>query len=94
MGVNEKQDIIDFIERKRLQWHGHVKWMQVERLSKLIMEWIPGETRKRGRTKKNVGGRCTRSHENKTFRSRSVVKQKGMRFGFRKMATAVTRPER
>ena len=34
------------------------------------------------------------SHENKTFRSRSVVKQKGMVFGFRKTATAVTRPER
>ena len=34
------------------------------------------------------------SHENKTFRSRSVVKQKGMVFGFRKTATAVTRPEK
>jgi hypothetical protein len=44
MGVNEKPDIIDIIERK--------------------------------------------------FRSRSVVKQKGMVFGFRKTATAVTRPER
>jgi hypothetical protein len=43
---------------------------------------------------KNVDGRCTSSHENKTFRSRSVVKQKGMVFGFRKTATAVTRPER
>jgi hypothetical protein len=39
-------------------------------------------------------GRCKRNHENKTFRSRSVVKQKGMVFGFRKTATAVTRPER
>jgi hypothetical protein len=44
--------------------------------------------------KKKVDGRCTSSHENKTFRSRSVVKQKGMVFGFRKTATAVTRPER
>jgi hypothetical protein len=31
---------------------------------------------------------------NKTFQSRSVVKHKGMVFGFWKMATAVTRPER
>ena len=44
--------------------------------------------------KKNVDGRCTSSHENETFRSRSVVKRKGMVFGFRKTATAVTRPER
>ena len=41
-----------------------------------------------------MDGRCTSSHENKTFRSKSVVKQKGMVFGFRKTATAVTRPER
>jgi hypothetical protein len=45
-------------------------------------------------SKKNMDGRCMSSHENKTFRSRSVVKQKGMVFGFLKTATAVTRPER
>jgi len=28
MGVKEKLDIIDIIERKRLQWYGHVKRMQ------------------------------------------------------------------
>jgi hypothetical protein len=43
MGVKEKPDIIDIIERKRLQWYGHVKRMQEERLPKLIMELIPGE---------------------------------------------------
>ena len=45
MGVKDKPDIVDIIERKRLQWYGHVKRMQDERLSKLIMEWIPGERR-------------------------------------------------
>jgi len=61
-------------------------------------------------SKKNVDGRCMSSHKNKTFRSRSVVKQKGMVFkvirlqilirekgmvfGFQKTATAVTKPER
>ena len=48
MGVKEKPDIIDIIERKRLQWYGHVKTMQDKRLPKLIMEWIPGKRRKRG----------------------------------------------
>jgi len=94
MGAKEKPDIIDIIERKRLQWYGHFKRMQEERLPKLIMEWIPGGKKKKRTSKKNVDGRCTSSHENKTFRSRSVVKQKGMVFGFRKTATAVTRPER
>jgi hypothetical protein len=41
-----------FIKRKRLQWYGHVKRMQDERLPKLIMEWIPGERRKREKKKK------------------------------------------
>ena len=50
--------------------------------------------KKKRTSKKNVEGRCMSSHENKTFRSRSVVKQKGKVFGFRKVATAVTRPER
>jgi hypothetical protein len=52
MGVKEKPDIIDIIERKRLQWYGHVKRTQDERLPILIMEWIPGERRKRGRPRK------------------------------------------
>jgi hypothetical protein len=28
MGVKEKPDIIDIIEKKRLQWYGHVKRIQ------------------------------------------------------------------
>ena len=52
MGVKEKPDVIDIIERKRLQWYGHVKRMQDERLPKLIMEWIRGERRKRERPRK------------------------------------------
>jgi hypothetical protein len=49
MGVKGKADIIDIIEKKRLQWHGHVKRMPEERLPKLILEWVPEERRKRGR---------------------------------------------
>jgi hypothetical protein len=51
-----------------------------------------GKKKKRS-FKKSVDGRCTSSHENKTFRSGSVVKQKGMVFGFRKTATDVVGPE-
>ena len=40
------------IEKKRLQWYGHVKRMPEERLPKLIMEWVPLERRKRGRPRK------------------------------------------
>ena len=42
MGVKGKPDIIDSIERKRLQWYSHIKRMPEERIIKLIMEWIPG----------------------------------------------------
>jgi len=52
MGVKGQPVIIDNIEKKRLQWNGHVKRMPEERLPKLIMEWIPLERRKRGRPRK------------------------------------------
>ena len=49
MGVKGESDIIDIIQSERLQWYGHVKRMPEERITKLIMEWIPRERRKRGR---------------------------------------------
>ena len=47
-----------------------------------------GEKEKRT-SKKNVDGRSKSSHDNKKFRTRSMEKQRGMVFGFRKTATAV-----
>jgi len=38
MGVRGKPDIIDIIEKKRLQWYGHVKRMPEVRIPNLIME--------------------------------------------------------
>ena len=52
-----------------------------------------GEKEKRT-AKKNVDGSSTSSHDNKKFRTRSVEKQRGMAFGFWKMATAVVKPDR
>jgi hypothetical protein len=37
MGVKGKLDFIDIIEKKRLQWYGHVKRMPEERIPKLIL---------------------------------------------------------
>jgi len=51
-----------------------------------------GEKEKRT-SKKNVDGRSTSSHENKKFSTRSMEKQRGMAFGFRKTVTAVKKPE-
>ena len=36
-----------------------------------------------------MDGRSTSSHDNKKLRTRSIEKQRGMAFGFRKTATAV-----
>jgi hypothetical protein len=44
-------------------------------------------------SKKNMDRRCTSSHDNKKFRTRSVEKQEGMAFGFWKTATAVIKPD-
>jgi hypothetical protein len=51
------------------------------------------EEKKNRTSKKNVDGRSTSSHDNKKFRSRSMEKQRGMASGFRKTATAVTKPD-
>jgi hypothetical protein len=45
-------------------------------------------------SKKNVDVRSTSGPDNKKFRTRSMEKQGGMAFGFRKTATAVIKPER
>jgi hypothetical protein len=52
-----------------------------------------GEKKKRT-YKKNVDGRSTSSHDSKKFRTRSMEKQGGMAFGFRKKATAVIKEDR
>ena len=44
-------------------------------------------------SKKNVDGRSTSSHDNKKSITRSMEKQRGMAFGFRKTATAVKKPD-
>jgi len=55
MEVKGKPGIIDIIEKKRLQWYGHVKRIREDRIPKLIMKWIPLERMKRGRPKKKRG---------------------------------------
>jgi hypothetical protein len=52
MGVKGKPDIVDIVEKKRLQWYCHVERMPEERMPKLIMELISQERRKRGRPRK------------------------------------------
>jgi hypothetical protein len=42
-------------------------------------------------SKENMDGRSTSSHDNETFRTRPMDKQRGLAFGFRKTATAVNK---
>jgi hypothetical protein len=56
MRVKGKPDIMDSIDKKRLQWYGHVKSMPEEKIPKLIMEWIPDERR-------NMDGRNTNTRD-------------------------------
>jgi len=71
MGVKGKPDII---EKKRLQWYGHVKRMPEDRIPKLIMQWTPMERRKRGHPRKTwiegVQAAMTRNLESDQRRNR------------------------
>jgi hypothetical protein len=46
------KEMPDIIEKKILQWYGHVKRMPEERIPKLVMEWITTGEKKRGRPRK------------------------------------------
>ena len=50
--------------------------------------------KKKWTPKKNVDRGSTSSHGNKELGTRSMEKQTGMEFGFRKTATAVMKPDR
>jgi hypothetical protein len=52
MWVKGKPDIIDIMEKKRLQQYGQIKRMPEERIPKLFMECIPQERRKRRHPRK------------------------------------------
>jgi hypothetical protein len=52
-----------------------------------------GEKKKR-MSKKNVDRRSTSIPDRKKFRPRSMEKQRGIAFGFRKTAAAVIKPDR
>jgi hypothetical protein len=52
-----------------------------------------GQKEKRA-SKKNVDGMSTSGHDNKKFKTRSMEKQRGVAFGFRKTATAIKKPDR
>ena len=94
MGVKGQPDIIDSIEKKRLQWYGHVKKDARGENTKINYGMDTTVEKEKRTSKKNLDGRSTSSHDNKKFRTRSVEKQRGMAFGFRKTATAVVKPDR
>ena len=85
--VKGEPDIVDIIERKRLQCYGHVKMMPENTKINYGMD-ITGQKKKRT-SKKNLDGRSISSHDNKKLRTRSMEKQRGKSFGFWKTATAV-----
>ena len=47
MGVKER--ILDVLERRKLQWYGHVRRMEEDRIPKMILEWEPEGKKRRGR---------------------------------------------
>jgi len=92
MGVKGKPDIIDIIEKK--DYMGWPRQQDARRENTKTNYGIDTTGEKGKRTsKKNVDGRGTSSHDNKKCRARSMEKQRGMAFGFRKTATAVINPD-
>jgi len=68
--------------------------MPEERIPKLIMEWIPWETRKRGCPRKKWMEGVQAAMTTRNLEPDQMEKQRRMAFGFRKTATAVKKPDR
>jgi hypothetical protein len=94
MGVKGKPDIIDIIQKKRIEWEGHVKRMPEEGIPKLIMEWVPEERQKKRTSKENMYGGSTSSHDSEKFRTISMEKRRGRAFGLWERATVVIELDR
>ena len=88
MGVKGKPDIIDIRAQKTTMVWPRQKDARGENTKINYGLDTKGEKEKRT-PKKNVDGRYTSSHDSKKFRTRSMEKQRGMAFGFRKTAIAV-----
>lgn len=47
-----KTNIITKIDKKRMQWYGHVQRMDVDRIPRLVLNWKPEGKSRRGRPRK------------------------------------------
>jgi hypothetical protein len=89
-----KPDIIDTIEKKKATMVSLRQKHARGQNTKINYGMDTRGEKKKRTSKKNANRRSTSSHDNKKFRTRSVEKQGGMAFRFRKTATAVIKPDR
>lgn len=47
--MRAKDSLTDNVELKQLKWYGHLMRIIEVRLPKCVFEWVPPESRKRGR---------------------------------------------
>jgi hypothetical protein len=88
MGVKGKLDIID--KKTTMVWP---RQKDATAENTKINYGMDTREKKNNTSKKNVEGRSTSSHDSKKFRTRSMEKQGGMAFGFRKTASVVIKPD-
>jgi hypothetical protein len=86
MGVKGKPNIIDIIQKKRLQCQKDARGENTK------INYGMDTLERRKRDVQNVDGRSTSSHDNMKFGTRSMEKQRGLAFGLRKIVTAVIKP--
>ena len=91
--MKEKPGIIDIVEKKRLQWYGHVKRMPEQILPKLIMDWIPIERKKKGRPRKTWMEDVQEAMIVRGLEADQCMDREEWRFGFWKATEDVMIPE-
>ena len=72
--IGLEETIVKEIEQNQLTWYGHVQRMAEGRLPKIALQWIPKQTRARGRPKTKLDRRYKEGHERKKPKGRPVGK--------------------
>ncbi|KAJ9581815.1 hypothetical protein L9F63_003884 [Diploptera punctata] len=58
--MDMEETVVERIERRALQWYGHVRRMEDDRWPKTLLEWSPSGRRKRGRPRTTWRGEIHR----------------------------------
>lgn len=79
--MDMEETVMDRIERRTLQWYGHVRRMEESRWPKTLLEWSPHGRRKRGRPRTTWRGQIHRLMSDRSLEGDEWLDREDWRMG-------------